>query len=66
MANNDLRYISSREIISAEARVLVALGFFHGNNEQSFLTCYIKSHIMNNLKDYITDVDTLSHSEKQK
>ena len=66
MANNDLRYISSREIISAEARILVALGFFHGNNEQSFLTCYIKSHIMNNLKDYITDVDTLSHSEKQK
>ena len=65
---NNLRYIPSREIISAEARIATALGYFQGNNEMSFLDCFIKSYMMFNFGEFFPDryKDELSNTEKQK
>jgi len=60
------RYIPSREIISAEARVLTAFGYFQGNNEQSFLECYMKSYLMLNFENFFkmkVDVECLPNEK---
>lgn len=47
--SEEIRYIPSREIISAEARLAIAFGYFQGNNKESFLECYAKTYITLNL-----------------
>lgn len=59
------RYVPSREIVSAEARTLIAFGYFQGNNEQSFLDCYIKSYLMLNFEKFFKTNVMLMTNEQQ-